>query len=151
VVTSECESESTSSENSDSEMASIWADNKILPINDIPSVENKSNVANLVFADDTNIGIRSGRIHIAVTKLNAVTSLLESWFQKGRKRTNTKKCTITLFSKRLRHYCRSRHPVNIFNDIIAWTNEIKYLGVTLDSKLTYRTHTSAFCEKLITD
>jgi hypothetical protein len=38
-------------------------------INDIPSVEKDSNVAISVYADDTNIYVRSGSIDIAV-KLN---------------------------------------------------------------------------------
>jgi hypothetical protein len=30
---------------------------------------------------------------------------------------------------------------------LKWTNEIKYLGVTLDSKLTHKTHTSSILRK----
>jgi hypothetical protein len=50
-----------------------------------------------------------------------------------------------LFSTRLCHYRGGARPVNIFNETIAWTTESKYLGVTLDSKLTYRTHIRVSC------
>jgi hypothetical protein len=109
---------------------------------DIPSVENDCNVAISVCADDTNISVRSDSIDIAVRKLNAAIVLLEPWFWIWRIRINTKKCTIILFSKRLRHYHRSAHPVKMSNENIAWSKETKYLGVALDSKLTYRTHIS---------
>jgi hypothetical protein len=46
-------------------------------INDIPSVQNDANVAISVYADDTNISVRSGSIGIAVRKLNAAVALLE--------------------------------------------------------------------------
>jgi hypothetical protein len=108
-------------------------------INDIPSVVKDSNVAISVNAD-TNISVRSGSIDIAARKLNAAIALLEPWFRKWKIQVNTKKCTITLFSRRLRHYRGNMCPVKIFNENIAWTKETKYLGVTLDSKLTYRTH-----------
>jgi hypothetical protein len=42
-------------------------------INDIPTVENDSNIAMSVYADDTNISYLSGSIDIAVRKLNSVT------------------------------------------------------------------------------
>jgi hypothetical protein len=58
-----------------------------------------------------------------------------------------KKSTITLFSKLLRHYRRSTRPVKICNENTASTNETKYLGVTLDSKLTYRNHISCIRRK----
>jgi hypothetical protein len=43
---------------------------------------------------------------------------------------------------RLRHYRRRRCPVTIFDENITWTSGSKYLGVTLNSKLTQKTHTS---------
>jgi hypothetical protein len=42
-------------------------------------------------------------------------------------------------------------PVKIFNENIAWYKEIKYLDVTLDSKLTYRSTYQTLCAKPITD
>jgi hypothetical protein len=42
-----------------------------LLINDIPSVKNDSNIAISIYADDTNISVRSGSINIAVRKMNA--------------------------------------------------------------------------------
>jgi hypothetical protein len=38
-------------------------------------------------------------------------------------------------------------PVKIFNQKISWTKATKYLGVTLYSKLTYRTHISCILRK----
>jgi hypothetical protein len=116
-------------------------------INDIPSVINDSNIVISVYADDRNISVRSDSIDIAVRKLNSAIDRLEPWFRKSRIRINTQKCTITLFSKLLRHYRRSKRPVKIFNENIACTNETKYLGITFDSKLTYRTHISRMLRK----
>jgi hypothetical protein len=47
------------------------------------------------------------------------------------------------FSKRLHHYRRSTHQVNVFNENIVRTNQINQLGITLDYKLTYRS--DKFC------
>jgi hypothetical protein len=54
----------------------------------------------------------------------------------------TKKCSITLFSRSLRHYRGNMCPVKIFNENIAWSKETLYLGVNLDVKLNYRIHIS---------
>jgi hypothetical protein len=56
-------------------------------------------MAILVYADDTNISVRSGNIDIAVRKLNAATGLLEPWFQKWRRRIHTKTAQLPRFPK----------------------------------------------------
>jgi hypothetical protein len=38
-------------------------------------------------------------------------------------------------------------PVKAFIENITWTQETKYLGVTLDLKLTYKTHISCILRK----
>jgi hypothetical protein len=116
-------------------------------INDILSIENDSNVAISIYADDINISVRSGKFDIATAKLNNAIGLLEPWFLKWRIKVNKSKCTTTLFSKRLRDYRRSIPPVKIFNENVAWTNETKYLGVILDAKLTYKSHISSLLRK----
>jgi hypothetical protein len=108
-------------------------------------------VAISVYADDTDISVRSGSIDIVIGKLNYAVALLEPWLQKWRIKVNTQKCTLTLFSRRFRHYRGGAPPVKIFNETIAWTTESKYLGVTLDSKLIYRTHIFCILRKANTD
>jgi hypothetical protein len=38
-------------------------------------------------------------------------------------------------------------PVKIFNGNVAWTKETHYLGVTLDSKLTFFTHSTSILRR----
>jgi hypothetical protein len=66
-------------------------------INDIPSVVNDTNVAISVYAEGTNISVRSGSIDVAVGKLNEAIGLLESWFQKWRIKINTKNAQLLCF------------------------------------------------------
>jgi hypothetical protein len=66
-------------------------------INDIPPIENDPNVAISIYADDTNISVRSGKLDIAAAKLNNATDLLEPWFLKWRIKVNTSKCATTPF------------------------------------------------------
>jgi hypothetical protein len=93
-----------------------------------------------VYADDTNVTVRSGSVQLAVNKLSDVIKTLEPWFEKWRIKINVNKCSTTLFSKRLNHLRYDLPPLKIFRTNIAWSNEVKYLGVILDRKLTYRSH-----------
>jgi hypothetical protein len=65
----------------------------------IRPLKTNSHVAISISADDTNISVRSGRLDIAILKLNNAIRRLEPWFQKWRIKVNTNKCTSTLFSK----------------------------------------------------
>jgi hypothetical protein len=80
---------------------------------DVPAVEVVFNVDVSVCPDDTSISVQSGSIDVAARKLNAATGLSEPWFRKWRIRNNTNKCTITPFSKRLRHCHRCTRPVEM--------------------------------------
>jgi hypothetical protein len=46
-------------------------------INDIPSVENDNNVAVSMYADDTNVTVRSGSVQLTVNKLSDVIKTLK--------------------------------------------------------------------------
>jgi hypothetical protein len=62
-------------------------------INGIPSIEDASNIDSSIYADDTNTGVWSGRMGIAVEKLNGAVDLLEPWFRQWRIRISKKKLT----------------------------------------------------------
>jgi hypothetical protein len=46
-------------------------------MNDITSVENDSNVAVSMYADDTKVTVRSGSVQLAVNKLSDIIKTLE--------------------------------------------------------------------------
>jgi hypothetical protein len=117
-------------------------------INDIPYISTDSNVAVSIYADDTSIKVRSGSVDLAVRKLNSALALLEPWLQKWRIKINIQKSTITLFSRRRSHLGGSVSPVKLFNEKIPWSKETKYLGVTLDTKITIKPHISRIPQKL---
>jgi hypothetical protein len=117
-------------------------------INDIPLIATDSNLAVSIYADDTRISVRSGSVDLAVRKLNSALALLEPWLQKWRIQVNIHKSSVTLFSRRSRHLRGCVCPVILFYENIPWTKETKYLGVTLDSKLTFKSHISRTLQKL---
>jgi hypothetical protein len=117
-------------------------------INDIPFIPSDSNVALSIYADDTSISVRSGSVDLAVRKLNTSLALLQPWLQKWRIKINTQKSTVTLFSRRRSHLRGSVSAVKLFNENIPWTKETKYLGVTLDSTLNFKSHISRILQKL---
>jgi hypothetical protein len=117
-------------------------------INDIPFTTTDPNLALTMYADDACICVRSGKVDLAVTKLNSAIQLLEPWLRKWRIQINTHKSTVTLFSKRRSHLRGSVSPVILFKEHIPWTKQLKYLGVTLDPTLTFKAHITCTLQKL---
>jgi hypothetical protein len=48
----------------------------------------------------------------------------------------------------LNHLRNDLLPLKIFRTNTAWSDEVKYLGVILDSKLTYRSHINKSVSKV---
>lgn len=60
-----------------------------------------------------------------------------NYFTKWKIKVNPTKPTVIQFSKRKK---RIPDPIEIDGIEIQWKNEMKYLGTTLDQKLTYKNH-----------
>jgi hypothetical protein len=76
-------------------------------------------------------------VTLATRKLNSATLTLERWFEKWTTKTNASECSIILFCGRRSHY-----RFSLCHAHINWTNQVKYPGVALSSKLTYRYQTN---------
>jgi len=98
---------------------------------DIPQSP-RTNIA--LFADDTTIFIESRNIEAVTTNLQAHLHEISYWCKKLRIQINASKSTLVIFS--LRPY---RFPAQLtFNNInIPWSSSVKYLGLTLDKRLTW--------------
>ncbi|CAI6364321.1 unnamed protein product [Macrosiphum euphorbiae] len=110
-------------------------------INDIPT--NPGIKINL-FADDTMFFYSSMSKKFAMEKIQSQLNRSLSWLERWRISINPKKTVAILFgdktSKDLEELLVNNHPV-------PWSQQVKYLGITIDSRLTFHKHVLAIQKK----
>ncbi|KAL4085157.1 hypothetical protein QTP88_027450 [Uroleucon formosanum] len=106
-------------------------------ISDIPQTP-RTNIA--LFADDTTIFAESRNIEAIIENLQNHLNILSSWCKNWKISINPLKSASIMFSLR-----RNRTPssLNFNNAPIPWKPTVKYLGVTLDKRLTWWPHLSS--------
>jgi hypothetical protein len=105
----------------------------VLYTSDLPT---STNTTLGLFADDTVILSVNGDSRRAASELQHYLNTLQTWFEKWRVRINENKSSSITFTLRK----SSTLDVTI-NDIqFPRKTEIKYLGMTIDSKLTWKQH-----------
>lgn len=95
-----------------------------------------------LYADDTAL-FCAGRSPTTVAKtLQTAVTALANWFRKWRLEINPEKSQAVMFTRRTaRSYSIDSIPsLKIFNKPVTWTRQAKYLGVTLDDRLSFAPH-----------
>jgi hypothetical protein len=87
-----------------------------------------------LYADDT-----ARRPALLVKYLETYLSALERWLSKWRIAINVSKSSAMLFVKTGRRVPQLR-PFRLFGEPIEWVDTARYLGVTLDKRLTWSKH-----------
>ncbi|VVC42799.1 Reverse transcriptase domain [Cinara cedri] len=106
-------------------------------ISDIPQSP-RTNMA--LFADDTIIYSESRNIEAITHNLQCHLNVLSVWCKNWKIQINASKSTAIIFSLRL----YSTPPLLKFDKVpIPWEPTVKYLGITLDKRLTRGPHLSA--------
>jgi hypothetical protein len=90
-----------------------------------------------LFEDDTSIYATEGRESYVLRKLQSGLNAMEKWCEKCNVKINEDKFRALYFSKRLR---RVKTYLTLKGRTITFVNEVKYLGVTFDKRITWRTH-----------
>lgn len=90
-----------------------------------------------LYADDTVIFTRHFNIHAACVNMQNALNILTQWSTKWRLKVNGEKSQLMVFTKR---FPRIIDQLSIQNQIIPFTTSVKYLGVLLDKRLSYRHH-----------
>ncbi|XP_045533955.1 uncharacterized protein LOC106720251 [Papilio machaon] len=102
--------------------------------NDIPRVHG---VELALFADDTCV-YTSGRSPDAICRrLQTAANTLGAWFRKWRIEINPSKSAALYFS---RQKGTALPSIKLLDSPIPWEDQVKYLGVILDSKLNFSAH-----------
>ena len=108
----------------------------ILYINDLPNISN--GLSFHLFADDTNIFFKANNLDTLQTAVNREMSKLVNWLNSNRLALNVSKNNFVIFSAKN----KPLKPVTIIINKQAIQRKVyvKYLGVLIDSKLSFKQH-----------
>lgn len=113
----------------------------LLYTSDIPK---NDGVLTATFADDTALLATGQDMQTTIAKLQSAINNVNSWTRKWRIKLNEGKSTHVNFTNK--HYVYL--PVMINGQIVPHANEAKYLGMTLDAKLRWKSHVKKKREQL---
>ena len=116
----------------------------LLYINDLPNISEK--LTFFLFADDTNIYFESDNLDNLQKIINKELKKLYEWLCINRLSLNISKTNFVIFHAKN----KPLHPITILinNKAIEEADHVKYLGVIIDSQLTFRRHMEEVSKKI---
>ena len=110
----------------------------VLYVNDYPKeIQYTSTLSQ--FADDSALWASAYTRAMAIRKVQKSLNNLEVWCRKWRVKLNGEKSHL-LFISRTREKCDENYAIQLFNDTVRPTNCAKFLGIEIDSQLSFRNH-----------
>jgi hypothetical protein len=107
-------------------------------ISDFP-VSSDTAIKEILYADDTLIYISDRNIAKISNSLTQTAESIFKYYNKWKIKVNTSKTTLTGFTRRTTKQLPIT-PLTICGSDVPWTDELKYLGITFDKRLTMTTH-----------
>ena len=108
----------------------------LIYINDLPNFS--ENVSSILYADDTTLTFRSNSVTNLFNHCNQSLNMFCKWTRANKLTINISKSHFMIFSNRQIDY--APYSVNIGNFSLERVNSLKFLGLYLDEKLTFREH-----------
>ena len=106
-------------------------------INDLATISN--NMEMIMFADDSNFFATGKNIEDLSKKINSEINNITDWLQANRLSLNIKKTNFMIFSPHPRQVT-PKITIKISNQPISQIEECRFLGVMIDSKLSWKSH-----------
>ena len=113
--------------------AKLW----ILAFNEAMEIINSNGVYGVGFADDCCALVGGTNIGYLIQKLQTVIDKLIQWGEKAGLKFNEQKTVVMHFTK---SKAKPRHHIRMNNKIVEFSNECTYLGLKIDTKLSWNTH-----------
>ena len=98
------------------------------------------------FADDFVVCIKGKFGSVVSDRMQQVNRSMETWCNSKGLNINASKTTLVAFTKQRLERTRLR-SLRLFGELVAIVNEVKYLGLILDSKLTWNSHLDYVVQK----
>lgn len=118
----------------------------ILYINDLCNISDK--MFFLLFADDTNIYIDGPDLNNLNVIINEEMDKLCTWFTANKLSLNVKKTNYIVFHNKYKKYIPNSMNVILNSCVISEVDKTKFLGIIIDSKLSWKFHIDHICCKI---
>uniref|UniRef100_A0A6M2DZH5 Putative loa-3 dper n=1 Tax=Xenopsylla cheopis TaxID=163159 RepID=A0A6M2DZH5_XENCH len=109
----------------------------IMVINDLLVKLARLGVYTVGYADDVALLVRGNKPEDMHRKMQRALNLIEEWCCDKSLKVNPNKTEMVLFTKKRK---LSIKAPSIFNTMLGFSSEVRYLGVTLDHKLNWKHH-----------
>ena len=119
----------------------------LIYINDISNTSNEGEF--ILFADDTNIFVRGQTALLAFKTANEILRKVNDYMHVNKLHINMEKCCFIHFKPgNNENAVTAEFDVKIGDKIIKQVSETKFLGITIDNKLSWDTHINKLSKKL---
>lgn len=119
----------------------------IIFINDLPKHITNVNIS--LYADDTAFYLGTNNFENTMHELNLAANNFDNWCKLNRLTLNQKKTKYITFIPSKAYKIKPVSPLKIMNTPIDEVKEFKYLGVTLDSRMTFEKHIATLKQKIV--
>ena len=106
------------------------------------------NTLPFIYADDTALHCTGSSPEDVECKLQSDLDTLSKWFVINKLRVNVTKTKVMLFTSNRSRYKHTKLNVKLCNENVEHVSNMKHLGLTLDSHLTFNLHINKPCGKL---
>ena len=113
-------------------------------INDLPNISNKLKF--YLFADDTNIFFQSSNLEMLQKTVNRELKKLSLWLNANRLALNISKTNFVIFAAKNKPL--KNVTLTLSKKAIQQTDYVKYLGILIDSRLTFSQHIATISKKI---
>ena len=115
-----------------------------LVVDELLKVFERHSAYAFAYADDVTSLTTGKYLDIVTVNMQRNLNLMEGWCLEAGLRVNPAKTTAVLFT---RNRVKKLGSLKIFQKMINYSESIKLLGVTLDSKLLFKEHCQVICKK----
>ena len=116
----------------------------LIYINDLPKCVN--NFTSTLYADDTTLCSSDYNYSTLISQSNSDLENLENWMKTNRLTLNISKTEMLLFTNR--KFDHLQHRVILGGNSLNYTLNCKFLGVLIDSRLTFSDHIKSISNKI---
>lgn len=119
----------------------------VLYINDFVSITEEQYCSITQYADDSNILVYAPSLKELVNSADNIVRLANEWFTKNKQILNTSKTDIVMF-KTNRARIDTPDNINLNKTEVQVSDSTKFLGMYIDSTLSWGTHIEKICGKI---